>query len=132
MDFQSEFELRQELARYLKGHCTLQDFEDWFVPRSWNFNQNSNPSLQKLVAQIELSIAEFSNGDWTEKELRREFGIFMTNYEIEYHPFGGEILMENVSTHTGTGSSAPEFHLFDLWSDVDIRPVEVSASAVRP
>jgi len=127
MDFQSEFELRQELARYLKGQCTLKDFEDWFVPRSWNFNLNSNPSLQKLVSQIELSIAEFSNGDWTEKELRQQFSILMTNYEIEYRPFGGETLTEPLLTHTGTGSSAQECHLFDLWPNVDIRPVEASA-----
>ena len=127
MDFQSEFELRQELSRYLKGQCTLKDFEDWFVPRSWNFNQDTNPSLQKLVSQIELSIAEFSNGDWTEKELRQEFGIFMTNYEIYYHPFGGEMPPETFSTHTGTGSSALEYHLFAPWLIVDRRPAEVSA-----
>ncbi len=132
MDFQSELGLRQELGRYLKRQCTLKDFEDWFVPRSWNFDQNSTPSLQKLVAQIELSLAEFSNGDWTEEELRQQFGILLTNYEIEYHPFGGEIAPENVSTHTGTGSSAQECHQFDLWPNVDIRPAEVSALAGRP
>jgi len=127
MDFQSEFELRQELARYLKGQCKLKDFEDWFVPRSWDFNRNTNPSLQKLVSQIELAIAEFSNGDWSEVELRQQFGILMTNYEIDYHPFGGEMPVESVSIHTGTGSSAQEYHLFDLWPNVDIRPAEVSA-----
>jgi len=127
MDFQSELELRQELARYLKGQCKLKDFEDWFVPRSWDFNRNTNPSLQKLVSQIELSIAEFSNGDWSEVELRQQFGILMTNYEIDYHPFSGEMSVENVSIHTGTGSSVQECHLFDLWPNVDIRPAEVSA-----
>ena len=127
MDFQSEFELRQELARYLKGQCTLKDFEDWFVARSWNFSQNSNPSLRKLVSQIELSIAEFSNGDWTENELRQQLRILTTTYEIEYHPFSGEMPVETVSTHTGTGSSAQECHLFDLWPNVDTRPAEVSA-----
>ena len=127
MDFQSEIELRQELARYLKGQCTLKDFEDWFVPRSWNFSQNSNRSLQTLVSQIELSMAEFSNRDWSEAELRQQFGILMTNYEIDYHPFSGETSVENVSIHTGTGSSVQECHLFDLWPNVDIRPAEVSA-----
>ena len=127
MDFQSEFELRQELARYLKGQCKLKDFEDWFVPRSWDFNRNTNPSLQKLVSQIELSIAEFSNGDWSEVELRQQFGILMTNYEIDYHPFSGGTSVENVSIHTGTGSSVQECHRFDLWPNVDIRPAEVSA-----
>ena len=127
MDFQLEFELRQELARYLNGQYTLKDFEDWFVPRSWNFNQNTNPSLQKLVSQIELSLAEYGNGDWTENQLRQQFSILMTTYEIEYHPFSGEVPVENVSTRTGTGSSAQECHLFDLWPNVDIRPAEVSA-----
>ena len=127
MDFQSEFELRQELTRYLMCQRSLKDFEDWFVPRSWNFSQNATPSLQKLVSQIELAIAEFSNGDWSEVELRQQFGILMTNYEIDYHPFSGETSVENVSIHTGTGSSAQEYHLFDLWPNVDIRPAEVSA-----
>jgi hypothetical protein len=127
MDFQSEFELRQELTRYLKGQCKLKDFEDWFVPSSWDFNRNTNPSLQKLVSQIELSIAEFSNGDWSEIELRQQLGILMTNYEIYYRPFSGEMPVENVSIHTGTGSSVQECHLFDLWPNVDIRPAEVSA-----
>ena len=127
MDFQSELDLRQELARYLKSQCTLKDFEDWFVPRSWEFSQNTNPSLQKLVSQIELSVAEFSNGDWNESELRQEFGILMTNYEIDFHPFSDEMPAENVSIHTGTGSSAQECHLFDLWTNVDIRPAEESA-----
>ncbi len=127
MDFRSEIELRKELARYLEGQCTLKEFEDWFVPRSWNFNQNSNPSLRNLVAQIELSLAEFSNGDWTENELRQQFGIFMTTCEIEYHPFGGEISAGNVPIHTGTGSSVLEYHLFAQWPNVDIRPAEVSA-----
>jgi len=127
MDFQSEIELRQELARYLKGQCTLKDFEDWFVPRSWNIDQNSNPSLHNLVSQIELSLAEFGNGDWTEEELRQEFGILLTNYEFQYYPFGGETLTEKVSIRTGSGTNVLEFHLFALSLNVDIRPVEVSA-----
>ena len=126
MDFQSECELRQELGRYLKRHCTLKDFEDWFVPRSWDFNQNTNPSLQKLVSQIELSIAEFSNGDWTENELRQQFANFITTCEVEYNPFRGNTLAENVPTHTGSGSSVLEYRLFAQWPNVDIRPAEVS------
>jgi hypothetical protein len=127
MDFQSEYELRQELARYLKGQCNLKDFEDWFVPRSWDFSRNTNPSLQKLVSQLELVIAEFSNGDWSEVELRQQFGILMTTYEIDYHPFSGEMPPESVLIHTGTGSSVPECYLFGLWPSVDIRPAGVSA-----
>jgi len=127
MDFQSEIELRRELGRYLKTQCSLKEFEDWFVPRSWNFNQNSNPSLQRLVSEIELSMAEFNNGDWTDHELRQQFGNLLTNYEFEYRPFGGETLSEPLSTHTGSGSSALEYHLFAPWPIVDRRPAEASA-----
>jgi hypothetical protein len=127
MDFQSEIELRRELGRYLKNQCSLKEFEVWFVPRSWNFDQKSNPSLRNLVAQIELSLAEFNNGDWTENELRQQFGIFMTTCEIEYRPFDGEILAGHVSTRTGTGSSVLEYPLFAQWPNVDIRPAAVSA-----
>jgi len=127
MDFHSEFELRQELARYLKGQSALKEFEDWFVARSWNINQNSNPSLHNLVSQIELSLAEFGNGDWTEEELRQEFGILLTNYEFQYYPFGGETLTEKVSIRTGSGTNVLEFRLFALSLNVDIRPVAVSA-----
>lgn len=127
MDFQSESELRRELGRYLKRECTLKDFEDWFIPRSWNFDQNSTPSLKNLVSQTELCLAEFGNGDWNENELRQQLFILTTTYELQCHPFSGEESTDPVPTRTGSGSSAREFHLFDLWPDADRQPAEVSA-----
>jgi hypothetical protein len=84
MDFNSEVELRQKLIQYLNGELRLSEFEEWFVPKSWNFFENASPSLQSLVADIELLLAEYSNGDWTEAELKRKIAPLATTYRLVY------------------------------------------------
>ena len=106
MDFVSELEARQQLARYLKGELTLNEFQDWFVPQSWNFHQASDPSLQKFVSGVELALAEFGNGDWSENELRQLLNILRTNYELEYRPVPST---EIITTRTAS-SNVSAFH----------------------
>lgn len=84
MLFDSELEIRGQLARYLSNEISLDDFEDWFVPRSWNFDAASTPSLQDMVSEIELLLAEYSNGHITEEDLRQKFLPFATSYKISY------------------------------------------------
>ena len=117
MDFSSEMELRQELARCLHRECSIKDFEEWFVPRSWDFNAASD-SLRDLVAQIELALAEFANGDWSELELRRHFNATLTYYRANYPVNVGSV--ESV-VKTATSASALELHLTFPQSTVDIQ-----------
>lgn len=84
MQFESELELHRQLARYLSGEISLNDFEDWFVPRSWNFHAGSTPSLQDIVSEIELLLAEYSNGHVVEEDLKQKLLPFATSYKVFY------------------------------------------------
>lgn len=70
MQHSLEFEIRDHLLAYLAGEISLRDFEDWFFPKTWEVDKIGDTALQDLVYQIKLDWAEFSNGDWSEKELR--------------------------------------------------------------
>ena len=125
MEFRSDVEIRQQLANYLNGEITLDEFQHWFVPRSWNFDQDSSGSLRNLVSAIELALAEFSNRDWTKDELRSQLGILLNNYQAEYGPFDAG--QNALSIRTGAISSALVFRLIDLSPTFDTPRVEVCA-----
>ena len=85
MNFTSEVDVRQKLElQYHKGDISLSEFEDWFVPKSWNFDENASLTLQSLVADIELLLAEYSNGDWTEPQLKEKLRSAATVYRATY------------------------------------------------
>jgi hypothetical protein len=119
MDFTSEIEIRQQLARYLKRECTLNEFQDWFVPHSWNFHQSPNRALQKLVAAIELAIAEFTNGDWTDTELRSHFNSLLTTYAVDL--VGPSEAEQPSKIVTESNSSLQELRLKYSWRPADIQ-----------
>ena len=121
MEFQSELEIRKQLTRYFNNELSLKEFEDWFVPRSWNFKAATLP-LQKLVSEIELHLAEFNNGDWSVEELKNHLRPLVTDYTVEYRTD------DSISISTGSSSSnALEFPPIDLQQSFDIRLAEASA-----
>jgi hypothetical protein len=62
--------IEAQLERYLQGEQSLGDFEAWLVPETWDISPQSDRAAHELATAITLRIAEFSNGDWTEEELR--------------------------------------------------------------
>lgn len=66
-------QIRTWLARYLRDVLDLEDFEGWFTPATWDVESSGDPAAQGLAAVVALKLAEFSNGDLTEDELRDEF-----------------------------------------------------------
>jgi len=70
MSYSLDFNIHEKLAEYLAGEISLREFEDWFFPETWDIDQIDNLALANLVNGIKLRLAEFSNGDWTEAELR--------------------------------------------------------------
>lgn len=74
--------IREKLSSYLAKEISLREFEDWFFPETWEVEQLDNFSLVNLVYGIKLRLAEFSNGDWTEDELRARLRPFVEMYEV--------------------------------------------------
>ncbi len=64
-------QIRARLSDWLEGRISLSEFEDWFVPATWNIH-NSDASVEKLVDEIELRLSEYSGGYLEPKQLREE------------------------------------------------------------
>jgi hypothetical protein len=81
-----DLEIRERLGRYLSRDISLHDFQSWFVPVLWNIEQTQNAEAIELAGEIELRLAEFSNGDWTEAELRSKLEPLVSMYRTELIP----------------------------------------------
>ena len=62
--------IRRELSRYLAGRMTLRQFTAWLTPITFKAFEGAEPDVESLVSEIELRLAEFADGHWTEDALR--------------------------------------------------------------
>lgn len=65
-----ERQIREQLARYIAGEQSLETFAEWFFPATWNVHLRDDRAAADFAYEIGLRLAEFSNGDWTEDELK--------------------------------------------------------------
>lgn len=66
-----DLEIHNQLVQYLAEDISLREFRNWFDASTWNMEQRgANHDALELAGEIELRLSEFSNGHWTEVELR--------------------------------------------------------------
>lgn len=65
-------ELWGVVEKYTNQDITLEEFEDWLLPRSAFFLESSNPEDVHFAAGIELALAEATHEQKTEDELRKQ------------------------------------------------------------
>ncbi len=65
-----DLEIKRELERFLVGLISLDEFSDWLAPITMDIEQSGSPTAVELVNEIQLRLAEFTDGYWTEAELR--------------------------------------------------------------
>lgn len=109
--------IREKLAKYLAGEISLSTFQEWFVPRAWNIEKR-DPAAVELAHEIDLRLAEFSNGDWTEEELKSKLRPLATNYTVHM----------SAAPRTEASSQIKQIQVVYRGSRVDIQPVEVFSS----
>lgn len=63
--------LKADLVRYLEDQVSLRAFQERFIREAWNLPADAESSA--LVGDIELRLAEYTNGHLDERELRQEF-----------------------------------------------------------
>jgi hypothetical protein len=63
-------EIRDHLRQYLSREITLDAFRDWFDAETWDIIDKCPAATQQLAGEIELRVAEFTNGHLSETELR--------------------------------------------------------------
>jgi hypothetical protein len=69
-----DLEISYHVARYINGDESLADFRRWLLPIVWDLAEPGNDQdASRLASRIELRLAEFLNGHWTEDDLRVMF-----------------------------------------------------------
>ena len=63
-------QIKEQLRPFVSGDLALDVFRDWFTPATWNIDAASMPDARELSYEIEHRLAEFTNGDWDEQELK--------------------------------------------------------------
>jgi hypothetical protein len=69
----TDLEISYRLAQYVRGEEPLVEFRRWLLPLVWDLAEPGNDEVSQLASRIELRLAEYMNGHWTEDDLR---GIF--------------------------------------------------------
>lgn len=67
-------EIRAKMYEYLLEQIPLSKFQDWFTPATWDVERSGDLDAIELAHDIALLFAEYSNGDWTEAEIRDTLG----------------------------------------------------------
>ena len=88
-----EFDIRRSVAGYLSDEYSLNPFSERLGPLLWSAHKEHDVAAEDLAHEIELGLAEFSNGDWSEDELREQLRplvtMYVTSFEVEVEPVGG-------------------------------------------
>jgi hypothetical protein len=98
-------EIRERLARYLAGEVSLEAFATWFLPATWNVENEGADATRRLTFGILHLLVEHSNGDLSESDLRRKLGVLGRTYWFEQAPRSGTVL---TSSRSVTELAAPE------------------------
>jgi len=74
--------IRQALSRYLDGKIDLDTFEDWIAQNTWNVRERTGDTMSRLVADIELSLAEYSEDHISLDRLRSDLQRVATELPV--------------------------------------------------
>src|SRR5436190_23072936 len=108
-------QVRRQLARYIQGQLSLRQFKLWLSPISLTvFEGPSDTDVAELVAEVELRMAEHSDGHWTEPELRRLLRPTIGTYRSSF------VLTESLRIVSGTATTVTDIPLnYSVSSRVD-------------
>jgi hypothetical protein len=108
-------ELVEKLSEVAIGKMKLGDFEEWFVPASWNANVWATAQVRDAVYSLELAIAEYSNGHVDSSYLRALSG----GIAHELHQLAQSVVPARIGNHLSSAEIAQ--------AGVPARPVRVAA-----
>lgn len=75
-------ELREQIARALRGQVSLNDLYAWLMDRSWNMHKDSDPEAVELAAEVEALFFERSDGIISDEKLRHSMLDLVNNAVI--------------------------------------------------
>lgn len=125
-----EQEIRDAVLDYVSGAMPVRQFQEWFASRTWDVDADDD--VLRLLNEIDLLLAEFSNGDWTESELKsnlQQYRRTVQVLDVAGTVFWTEVRPPYVYTMTnGAGGYDGNMRLADVPLGFDPR-IEQSATA---
>jgi len=70
--------------RYLNSKIPIEEFQEWFIPLSWDIEKIADANVRELVCAIDLEIAEFTGGYLSEKDLRYNLFWIMVFWDFRH------------------------------------------------
>lgn len=110
-----DLEIRTHLADYVSKRTSLGEFEEWFIPETWDVENQGNDAARDLTLAVMRLLVKHSNGDLTESGLRRDLGILSRTYWFDQAPKGAgtvklsstsEVIRPAQSVQAGTSLAA--------------------------
>lgn len=77
--------IRTQLGRYLNGKSSLRQFREWFDVETWGVAAEKDSPVRQLAGEIELRLAEFTNGHLSEGELRAALQPLLDREQVGHH-----------------------------------------------
>jgi hypothetical protein len=99
-------ELRDQIFQYIYEDITLEQLEDWVVPRLPDFLKFYDSTDADIISAIELGLAELNNHNWTEEKFRTYLNealqelIVMVQFTAE----------PNILTTSGSSNKTSDFN----------------------
>jgi hypothetical protein len=83
----TDYEIRDRIAAYLLGELTLDEFQHWLIPRAWEASPGNadlrEPNALELLGDLELRLAEYTNGHLDESELQEALRTALKTHRVE-------------------------------------------------
>jgi len=114
-------ELYRKIIQYLDGEISLTQFEDWFLPNFGRIISLPDCPPRELAGDIQLALAEMSNGDRTEAEMKGLIREILQSSDI--------VICESAPYFVFAGTTNPAPIILDssIFSDVGVTYEAVTA-----
>lgn len=76
-------QIRAQLARYLDGELSLEQFEDWFLPATWNVHLAEDDEAANLAYDIDAVLAQASSERWPEARIKASLGDVLSIIRLQ-------------------------------------------------
>lgn len=103
----AEYEFFEKINQYIDGDISLEQLEDWYVPRLPTLIDDEDSAESNLVASLELGLAELSSGVQSENELKEYLSEALSEVQVELRPIFLDPRDESIRWITGSSNETP-------------------------
>jgi hypothetical protein len=94
------YELKEKALQYAEGHISLEELEDWLIPRLPAYLAFQSSTDAEVAGAIELGLAEIGDGLIGEVEFRRSLRSLTASKGTVFASYGRTNVVQTGATNT--------------------------------